>query len=294
MKGIIGAVPFLKESDLRDTSKSSDSENRAEELQLNISNFYKKVFECSKKKLFEISEDTHLPIVTTGHLSTIKKLEKVDSMRDIYIGSLEVFDSSLFPPFDYIALGHYHKFVKMKNICYSGSPIHLSFDEVRNEKFILDVEVLADKNIKMKRVSVPKFRDIYKLRGDVKELEKRIKELSKKLLLYKTSSKITPIWIEVEIVELQGFLSFTEVIRKLKSIDKNIKILKSKIVNESLFKGLKDLENEATELKNMNPLNVFKKRLELEKDKLKDEERKKLIDAFLIIQEELASENFES
>ena len=58
-------------------------------------------------------------------------------MREIYVGSLNAFQTSAFPPAAYIALGHIHQPQKvggLEHIRYSGSPIPLSFDEVGQAK----------------------------------------------------------------------------------------------------------------------------------------------------------------
>ena len=50
--------------------------------------------------------------------------------------------SALDPNFDYIALGHYHKFLRIRdNAYYSGSPERLSFREFRDKKGFLEVEL---------------------------------------------------------------------------------------------------------------------------------------------------------
>ncbi len=49
---------------------------------------------------------------------------------------------SLNPKFDYIALGHYHKFMKVTdNAYYSGSTERFSFNEVQDRKGFLDIEL---------------------------------------------------------------------------------------------------------------------------------------------------------
>lgn len=78
----------------------------------------------------------NIPIIATGHLTTIGA-SMTDSVREIYIGTLEAFSATLFPEFDYIALGHIHRpqvVNKSGHIRYSGSPIPLSFDESGQQK----------------------------------------------------------------------------------------------------------------------------------------------------------------
>jgi exonuclease SbcD len=60
-----------------------------------------------------------------------------ESVREIYVGSLEAFPTSAFPAADYIALGHIHRPQRvggLEHIRYCGSPIALSFDEARQAR----------------------------------------------------------------------------------------------------------------------------------------------------------------
>ncbi len=58
--------------------------------------------------------------------------------------------SVLHPDFDYIALGHIHRFIKVAgNAYYSGSPERLSFSEANDNKGFLDVEI---GNLKVKHI----------------------------------------------------------------------------------------------------------------------------------------------
>ena len=52
--------------------------------------------------------DGALPIVATGHLTTVGASAS-ESVREIYVGSLEAFPTDAFPPAAYIALGHIHR-----------------------------------------------------------------------------------------------------------------------------------------------------------------------------------------
>ncbi len=97
--------------------------------------------------------------------------------RDIYIGSLELFNREMFPPCDYIALGHYHKRIVSDNLAYSGSPIPLSFDEVNYRKYILDVEI-SDGEVTIDSIEVPKFRDIFRVKGSIEDIEDALIDIS--------------------------------------------------------------------------------------------------------------------
>ncbi|KTT48979.1 hypothetical protein SB8_22795, partial [Pseudomonas oryzihabitans] len=68
-----------------------------------------------------------LPIIATGHLTTVGASAS-ESVREIYVGSLDAFPTSAFPPADYIALGHIHRPQRvggLEHVRYSGSPLCL-------------------------------------------------------------------------------------------------------------------------------------------------------------------------
>ncbi len=210
-KGVIGAVAYIRESDIRDSSNSTDTKNREKALEMGIKNYYWKLFNQSKRLL----DGRDLPIVATGHLSVIKNI-KSEAMRDIYIGSLEVFNKDNFPPFDYIALGHYHKFIQMKNICYSGSPIPLSFDEINRKKVVLDVNILPQSSdLDIKIVEVPTFRKLHRVKGDIETVKRCLSNIQ--------TNGLIPNWAEIEIIQEEGLYSFSETIEELKRVNKSVK-----------------------------------------------------------------------
>lgn len=61
--------------------------------------------------------------------------------RAIEVGGARVADVSLFEGYDYVALGHIHRFQRVKNGCYPGSIAQYSFDE-RQEKGVVVYDTL--------------------------------------------------------------------------------------------------------------------------------------------------------
>ncbi len=163
MIGVISAIPYLSETSLRSSRGSTDESDRAKALEREISRYYDRAYSISR----DIGYGSSIPLVATGHLSTLMRYMS-GATRDIYIGSLELFNREMFPPFDYIALGHYHERIVSDNLAYSGSPIPLSFDEVNYRKYILDVEI-SDGEVTIDSIEVPKFRDIFRSQGGVIE-----------------------------------------------------------------------------------------------------------------------------
>ncbi|MDR2021151.1 MAG: exonuclease SbcCD subunit D [Treponema sp.] len=78
--------------------------------------------------------------VLGAHLFVLGGL-KSESERN-FLGGAEQVDPGLFAGFDYVALGHLHRFQKAAaNAWYSGSPLAYSFDEADQEKVFLSVEL---------------------------------------------------------------------------------------------------------------------------------------------------------
>jgi exonuclease SbcD len=78
--------------------------------------------------------------VLGAHLFTTGGLES-ESERN-FLGSAEQVDAGLFSGFDYLALGHLHRFQRAgSNAWYAGSPLAYSFDEEDQEKVFLSVEL---------------------------------------------------------------------------------------------------------------------------------------------------------
>jgi exonuclease SbcD len=266
--GVISAIPYLSETHLRDAKKSADENDRTKALEDAIARYYKKAYKISNR----LAKKKGVPNIATGHLSTISK-NLSDGVRDIYIGTLEVFNKNRFPPFDYIALGHYHKKLISKNIAYSGSPIILSFDEANYKKFVLDVEISTNNKIDIKDIEVPKFRDIFTLKGDILEIEEKLKEIE-------LNSPIKPAFVELKITKQKSILDVSRRVDELNS--SSIKILKFTIEKESEEVGLNRL-NSVERLEDITIESVFLKRLE--RENFNEEAKKRLLNRFIQIKD---------
>jgi exonuclease SbcD len=122
------------------------------------------------------AKGTRLPIIATGHLTTIGASVS-ESVRDIYIGTLEAFPASEFPDADYIALGHIHrpqKVTKSEHIRYSGSPIALSFDEANTQKSIVIAEFKDGKLFNVELTHVPCFQPLAMVKAQLDTLSEDI------------------------------------------------------------------------------------------------------------------------
>ena len=226
LEAIVCAVPFIRPKDLV-SSKSNQSEtDKKRDLLNQIQSFYFDIYEealnLAKKtnqdqewldqqddgkrddKNIEIQKslfDLDVPIIGTGHLTTLGA-KTSESVRDIYIGTLEAVPAQAFPPFDYLALGHIHRAqVVAGNDCqrYSGSPICLSFDELNRDKsmVLLDTQNMLNLGkFKPQLLPVPNFQAMKTIRGEIKDVLQELKELVTQLSAADDGKSV---WLEVKV-----------------------------------------------------------------------------------------------
>lgn len=178
---VLAAVPFLRPRDLsqRQDGKSQAGQSAADksqQLQQQIGSFYQELYlEATELagQLAAASGNTPLPLIATGHLTTVGA-SSTESVREIYIGTLEALPASALPPFAYIALGHIHQPQKVAGsefIRYCGSPIALSFDEAGQQKQLLLVEFSPGDTVPVvSSVAVPCFQPLLSLTSDLASL----------------------------------------------------------------------------------------------------------------------------
>lgn len=190
---ILCAIPFIRPRDVMASLAGQSGQEKQQSLQQAIAEHYRALHELALRKRDELGQA--LPIIATGHLTTVGASAS-ESVREIYVGSLEAFPTSAFPPADYIALGHIHRPQKvggLEHIRYSGSPIALSFDEARQQKEVLLLEFGAAALQSITPLPVPVFQPMASLRGSLKELADAIAEIAKQ------GTPERPIWLEVQV-----------------------------------------------------------------------------------------------
>jgi len=245
VQAIICAIPFIRPRDIIKSQAGQSASEKQQSLQQAISDHYQHLYDhalllstklLSKKPLstklgskesqstdraIDSIETKRLPIIATGHLTTIGASVS-DSVRDIYIGSLDAFPANAFPKFDYIALGHIHrpqKVLKSGHIRYCGSPIPLSFDELKQDKQIVMLEFFPIDGQttvpKITEIKVPRFQAMAMIKSSVESLAKDIKaEVEQQLGLDSKGINLNEggirkreekIWCDIEI-ESAGYL----------------------------------------------------------------------------------------
>jgi exonuclease SbcD len=190
---LLCAIPFIRPRDLVQSQAGQSAQDKQQSLQLAIQQHYQALYTLAETKRDELGGD--LPIVATGHLTTVGASAS-ESVREIYVGALEAFPTSAFPPAAYIALGHIHRPQKvggLEHIRYCGSPIPLSFDEARQQKEVLLVELDGSGLRNVSALPVPRFQPLLSVRGSLKELERAIAEAAQQ------GSAEQPVWLEVQV-----------------------------------------------------------------------------------------------
>lgn len=185
---LVCALPFLRASDLVHSEFGLSADQKQMNLQRAIQSTYQKIYQLAK------DHDGSLPIVATGHLTALGCAVS-DSVREIYIGTLSAFPASLFPKFDYIALGHLHRPQKVQNnehIQYCGSPIALSFDESKQTKKVLMVQFELNKSLDVRALDIPCTQKLQVISGDLESIKQQLQTLKE------ATPKVT-IWLEIKL-----------------------------------------------------------------------------------------------
>ncbi|OHT24740.1 exonuclease subunit SbcD [Providencia stuartii] len=196
---LLCAIPFLRPRDIQLSVAGQSSEQKQLSLQNAISEYYQCSYQLARQQREALGLE--IPIIATGHL-TVVGAEVSDSVRDIYIGTLDAFPSGAFPPADYIALGHIHRpqvIGGKPHIRYCGSPIALSFDEAEQQKSVCLVEFDRSDIAQIQQLPIPIFQPLKTLKGSLADIQKQLNEIN-------NNDSIQPIWLDIEVAS-QDYLA---------------------------------------------------------------------------------------
>lgn len=258
---LLCALPFLRASDVTSSEHGLSSAEKQMNLQQGISQTYQDIYQLAKTQ-----QKDGQAILATGHLTAVG-CSVSESVRDIYIGSLTAFPASLFPEFDYIALGHLHRAQKVQKsdtIRYSGSPIPLSFDESKHQKQVYLIETNSSP-VSVSDIAIPCFQPLTIINGDIDSVLEQLKALSSE---YRSDS----VWVEVKLkqayvqADLQARLN--EVIT-----DSAIEILK--VSSPQVNEASQWVEQQGVTLDTLTPEQLFEHRLKSE-EHLSEKQRQQL------------------
>ncbi len=196
---IVCAVPFIRPRDVLQSQAGQSAEEKQQSMQAAIQSYYQSVHDAGRARQVVLTKELGraVPLIATGHLTTVGASSN-DSVREIYVGSLNAYPTAAFPNVDYIALGHIHQPQKvggLNHIRYCGSPIPLGFDEARQQKEVLLVDLGADGLTAVTTLVVPRFQHLISLSGNLSELSGPIRTAAQ------GGSADKPVWLEVTVAE---------------------------------------------------------------------------------------------
>ncbi|MHB9796966.1 exonuclease subunit SbcD [Pseudomonas sp. MT3] len=250
---ILCAIPFIRPRDVLTSQAGQSAQDKQLALQQAIQAHYRQLFERAEAQREALG--SHLPILATGHLTTVGASAS-ESVREIYVGTLEAFPTSAFPPADYIALGHIHRPQKvggLEHIRYCGSPIALSFDEAAQSKQVLLVD-LDDSGLRgVSALPVPCFQPLKSVSGSLASLPVELARVAAE------GSAEQPVWLEV-LVHTDDYLSDIQVRVEKLCEDLPVVVLRTRRergnAQAALFSEAKETLDE------LSPEDVFRQRLD--------------------------------
>ncbi|AFS36309.1 exonuclease subunit SbcD [Alteromonas macleodii] len=294
---VLCAVPFIRPRDVLVSEAGQSGTDKRQALGDAIKQHYGALYNEALSLRASIEEkqgeegsknSAAIPIIATGHLTALG-VSQSESVRDIYIGTLEGFDAKGFPPADYIALGHIHrpqKVAKTEHIRYSGSPIPLSFDELNTQKQVVLITFESESTTPtISTLPVPRFQAMEVIKGDLKaieaaisksdaitlasqtddavsEVDKAVSEVDKPLSATDNAiSSKDPVWLCIE-VETEDYL--TDLQQRIQGLleGKNAEILQLKRKRKRTINSLTEKQN--VQLSELSVNDVFEARLALE------------------------------
>lgn len=289
-QAVICAIPFIRPRDIVKSYAGQSASEKQRSLQQAISDHYQTLFaQAQVLAKAEQAADSRLPIIATGHLTTIGASTS-ESVRDIYIGTLEAFPASEFPAADYIALGHIHrpqKVTKSEHIRYSGSPIALSFDEAKTQKSIVIAEFENGQLNNVELCDVPCFQPLAMVKTNLENLSENIVTVvNAKLNDTKNAVDARPsaagdeatekaenIWLDIEIESAEYLLDLTTRIEQtVKSLPVEVLLVRR---SKKSRQQMPSHEKKVT-LSELSVQEVFDARMALEQWQSEDEQQRKV------------------
>lgn len=175
IKAVVGAVPYLRDKDIRKSISGESYEERVENLRLGIHQHYNEI-----EKVLKPYQDKNIPIIVTGHLYAAGG-ERDDRPNSIHIGSLDIIKAESFSKdFDYVALGHLHRYQqidKSRQIWYSGALIPLDFSELNYAQVVRVIEFNSKTITRQQSVKVPLKRKMRSYKGELPYIKEKLSNL---------------------------------------------------------------------------------------------------------------------
>ncbi|MDC9582506.1 exonuclease subunit SbcD [Xenorhabdus sp. PR6a] len=250
---ILCAIPYLRPRDILTSQAGQSGVQKQQALQDAISEHYHRLYQQACTLREQLGQP--LPIIATGHLTTVGA-STTDSVRDIYIGTLDAFPAQAFPPADYIALGHIHRpqvIGKSEHIRYSGSPIPLSFDEVEQEKSVCLVDFKSGKLDSITLLTIPHYQPMQLIRGNLQQIEAQLQT-------FKEYQGERPVWLDIE-VATQDYLH--DIQKRIQTLSEGLPVEIILLRRSKSARQLSLSEQNKETLSELSVHEVFERRLAL-------------------------------
>ncbi|MDR3047242.1 MAG: exonuclease SbcCD subunit D C-terminal domain-containing protein [Bacteroidales bacterium] len=250
---IIGAVPYLRERDLRISVEGESMVDKEHKIVEGIRLHYEQIAQIAETK--RVALKVQIPLIVTGHLFAVGgQTNGDDGVRDIYVGNLGGVSAATFPElFDYVALGHLHfpqKVNQQEHIRYSGAPLPMGFGECKQQK---QVNIITFENRKptVEVVKIPLFQKIESIEGDKIAILKALDQLGK---------SNTSVWVEVRYVGEEIWGNMTAEISEIIENYPLVELIRYK--NQKLFNATLTEQNENEFLEELDVNEVFQRCLD--------------------------------
>ena len=245
-KVIIGAVPYLRDGDIRKAVAGESFEELTDKYKQALINHYDQSAEQC-----QLINTSNAPVIAMGHLFATGGSVS-DSEQNIYVGSLGHIGAEDFPTyFDYIALGHLHRpqiIGGNEKVRYSGSPNILSFSEIKYDKKIIVLTIENNEISTINDVLVPRFRNFYKIEGTIPECIEQFPNL------ISNEYQLIP-WVEIALTEKHNIN--TDELKKAAE-PYPFEIRKTTLKDQRRQRGIEELLEETKSIKELLPTEVFK------------------------------------
>lgn len=251
---LVAAVPYLRDTDLRQSVSGQTYNDRTEAIRGGIRNHYERIADHCRAEFADV------PVLAMGHLY-VNGATVSESEREIHtVGGQAAFASEHFPAgFDYVALGHIHVPQQVgtgDTIRYSGSPIPLSFGERDHRHQVLELTFDNGKLSTIESVPVPRFRSLRQVVGSLDEVRERLETVEPTDDL----PTLVEVIVEEENESLAARIHFEHLQRDYAHAP--FRIAKSRLTFRSKRKGLEALYAIDTNLQDLTYLDVFARRLD--------------------------------
>lgn len=269
------ALPFLRSRDLVQSQGGDSAQAKQQQLQQAIAGCYQELYQLALQRRQELGLE--LPVLATGHLTTVGA-SCTESVRDIYIGTLDALPASAFPPVHYLALGHIHQPQQIAGNPfwrYSGSPLPLSFDESRQQKSVVLLE-LNGTEPKLELLPVPCFQPMLSLKCELKQLDALLTPALEQL---KAGQKL---WLELQLTGADALLSELHQLVQQQLADLPVELLKLRRARTAPQAGIQSAE--VLSLTELEPAMVLQQRLEQEELSAEQQQQFQQMVAGLLLQ----------